>query len=297
MPTNLRLMAILAHPDDESLGLGGTLAKYAAEGLETYLVCATRGERGRFGNAEVRPAPGEVGRVREAELRAAARELEIKEVHFLDYIDKDLDQADPDEVIGRIVAHLRRVKPQVVVTFGPDGGYGHPDHIAISQFAAAATVAAADPTYNENLNRQSSIVNRQFELHRVSKLYYMTWTPDKWAGYQEAFRDLKVTVDGVDRRANPWPDWSITTKIDTTAYWQQVWRAVNCHKTQMALFEKLGRLTEEHHRGLWGTQEFYRVFSLVNGGRKLETDLFEGLREGVDDHGDTAQPLAATNDG
>ncbi len=270
---NLKLMAILAHPDDESLGLGGTLAKYAAEGAETHVVCATRGERGRFGDAQVRPAPEEVGRIREAELRAAARELGVKEVHFLDYVDKDLDQADPDEVIGRIVARLRRVKPQVVMTFGPEGGYGHPDHIAISQFTTAAAVAAADEEY------------------RTSKLYYMTWTPDKWAAYQEAFRDLKTTVDGVDRRATPWPDWSITTKIDTTAYWQRVWRAVNCHKTQMTIFEKLGHLTEEHHRGLWGTQEFYRAFSLVNGGRKLETDLFEGLREGKRVPLRTGEPL------
>ena len=262
MPTNLKLMAILAHPDDESLGLGGTLAKYSAEGVETYLVCATRGERGRFGDAQVRPAPEEVGRVREAELRAAARELGVKEVHFLDYQDKDLDQANPEEAIGRIVAHLRRVQPQIVITFAPDGAYGHPDHIAISQFATAATVIAADEEY------------------RTSKLYYMTWTPDKWAAYQEAFRDLKTTVDGVDRRATPWPEWSITTKIDTTAYWRPVWRAVSCHKTQLTIFEKLGRLTEEHHRGLWGTQEFYRAFSLVNGGRKREADLFEGLREG-----------------
>ncbi len=261
MPDELKLMAILAHPDDESLGLGGALAKYAAEGVETYVVCATRGERGRFGNAEVRPAPEVVGRTRETELRAAARELKVKEVHFLDYLDKDLDQADPSEVIGRIVVHLRRVKPQVIVTFAPDGAYGHPDHIAISQFTTAATVAAADEEY------------------RVSKLYYMAWTPDKWAAYQEAFRDLKTTVDGVDRRATPWPDWAITTKIDTTAYWRQVWRAVNCHKTQMTIFEKLGHLTEEHHKGLWGSQEFYRAFSLVNSGRKLETDLFEGLHE------------------
>ncbi len=264
MPTNLKLMAILAHPDDESLGLGGVLARYAAEGVETFVVCATRGERGRFGTAEVRPAPEVVGRAREAELRAAARELKVKEVHFLDYIDKDLDQADPAEVIGRIVAHLRRVKPQVVVTFGPEGVYGHPDHIAISQFATSATVAAAGDDY------------------RTSKLYYMVSTHDSWAAYQAAFRDVKSTVDGVDRRATPWPDWAITTRVDTAAYWEQVWRAVKCHKTQIALFSKLGELTEEHHRGLWGSQQFYRAFSLVNGGRKLETDLFEGIRESAD---------------
>jgi LmbE family N-acetylglucosaminyl deacetylase len=262
----LKLMAILAHPDDESLGFGGALAKYAAEGVETYLVCATRGERGRFGSAEVRPTPEVVGRTREAELRAAARELKVKEVHFLDYIDKDLDQADPTEAIDRIVAHLRRVKPQVVMTFGPEGVYGHPDHIAISQFATSAVVAAADNQY------------------RTSKLYYMVSTQESWVAYQAAFRDVKSTVDGVERRATPWPDWAITTKVATAAYWKQVWRAVNCHKTQMALYSKLGELTEEHHQALWGTQRFVRAFSLVNGGRKLETDLFEGLREEENSH-------------
>src|SRR5678810_1155527 len=91
MADSLRLMCILAHPDDESLGMGGTLARYAKEGVETYLVTATRGERGRFGDAGVRPPIDVVGKVREAELRAAGRELGIREIHFLDYIDKDLD--------------------------------------------------------------------------------------------------------------------------------------------------------------------------------------------------------------
>ncbi len=269
--SQLKLLAVLAHPDDESLGLGGTLAKYAAEGIETYLITATRGERGRYFDADPRPAPELVGRTREAELRAAVRELQVKELHFLDYVDKDLDQAEPAEVIGKIVAHLRRIRPQIVVTFGPEGAYGHPDHIAISQFTMAAVVAAADPDYY-------GPVATPGEAHRVTKLYYMAWTPPKWRAYQEVFRDLKVNVDGMDRRATPWPDWSITTVVDTSKYWPKVWRAVSCHKTQMALFTGLQRLSEEHHKGLWGSQEFYRVFSLVNGGREREDDLFEGIR-------------------
>ncbi len=259
MTGKLKLMCVVAHPDDESLGMGGTLAKYAAEGIETFLITATRGERGRVGEGEVRPGLDVVGQMREAELLAAAEELGIREVRFLDYIDGDLDQADPTEAVAKIVTHLTRIKPQVVITFGPEGAYGHPDHIAISQLTTAAIVAAADS-------------------HRVSKFYYMAWAKDKWAAYLAAFRDLKIKVDGTERRAAPWPDWAVTTVIDTRSYGKTVWRAVSCHKTQMAIFSQLEQLPAEHQQALWGTQEYYRTFSLVNGGRTRETDLFEGLR-------------------
>ena len=143
-----RLMAVLAHPDDESLGFGGTLARYSAEGVETYLVTATRGERGRFFSPDRKAEPAEVGCAREAELRAAAAVLGTREVFILGYPDGAVDQVDPAIAIGEIVRHIRRVRPHVVVTFGPDGAYGHPDHIAISQFTTAAVVCAADAGYN-----------------------------------------------------------------------------------------------------------------------------------------------------
>ncbi len=270
MPDKLKLMAVLAHPDDESLGLGGALAKYAREGIETYLVTATRGERGRFGDAKERPAPEIVGKTREAELLAAADVLGIREVRFLDYMDGDLDQADPAEAQAKIAGHLRRVKPHVVATFAPDGAYGHPDHIAISQFTAAAVVVAADPDY--------SVPGSHDPAHRVSKLYHLAWSAAKWDAYQAALKRLISKVDGVERQANPWPDWALTTVIDTAEVWQVVWRAVCCHKTQMSIFEKLGKLPEASQRELWGRFEFYRAMSLVNGGRSKETDMFEGLR-------------------
>lgn len=269
----LRLMCVLAHPDDESLGMGGTLARYAGEGIETYLVTATRGERGRIGPNGEREAPDVAGRIREEELLAAAGELGVREVRFLDYLDGDLDQADPSEAIGKIVGHLRRVRPQVVATFGPEGAYGHPDHIAICQFTTAAVVCAADPEYKGAEDGPGRAVS-----HRVSKLYYMAWTQAKWAAYQAAFRNLKVTVDGADRVVAPWPNWAVTTVIDTSAFWSKVWRAVSCHKSQMAIYGKLEHLSDEHHRALWGSQEYYRVFSSVNGGRMRESDLFDGLR-------------------
>jgi LmbE family N-acetylglucosaminyl deacetylase len=266
---DLRLMCVLAHPDDESLGTGGALAQCAADGVATYLVTATRGERGRFGDSEPSPGPDIVGPAREAELLAAAAELGLTEVRVLGYPDGALDTVDPAQAIETIAGHLRRVRPQVVITFGPDGAYGHPDHIAISQLTTAAVVCAADPSFGP------AAIG---EPHRVSKLYFLAWSAKRWAAYQAALRALIVTVDGQPRQAVPWPDWAITTVIDTGRVWPAVWRAVSCHKTQMSIYRTLGELPDEHQRSLWGTQEFYRVFSSVNGGRRRESDLFEGLR-------------------
>ncbi len=270
-----RLMAVLAHPDDECLGIGGTLAKYASEGVDVFLLTATRGERGRYrGLARDDPQhPGvpALAKIREAELRAAASALGVREVSLLEYCDQDLDRADPPEAIAAVVQHVRRIQPDVVVTFGPDGAYGHPDHIAISQFTTAAVVAAADPAFPcDQLEAQPP--------HATSKLYYIAWPESAWKAYQAAFRKLVSTVDGVERQAVPWPDWAITTVIDTRSHWSTVWRAVSCHESQIVAYERLKSLSPEDHEALWGRQSFYRVFSTVNGGRARETDLLEGIR-------------------
>lgn len=268
----LRLMAVLAHPDDESLGVGGVLARYASEGVETFVVTATRGERGRYRDGSTHPGPEALGRIREAELRAACAELGVREVRLLGYMDGNLDRADPKEAIGRIAAELRRVRPDVVLTFGPDGAYGHPDHIAICQFTMAGVVRAAQP-WGESPEPAGAGAP-----HMVSKVYWLAWPAQKWAAYQSAFKKLVSRVDGVEREAQAWPDWALTSFVDTAAWWRQVWRAVQCHESQMAVYSRLAELPEEHHRGLWGCQEFYRVMSLVNGGRDREEDLFAGLR-------------------
>ena len=114
--------------------------------------------------------------------------------------------------------------------------------------------------------------------HSVAKLYFIAWPQSTWSAYQAAFKTLTATVDGVERQTVPWADWAITTRIDTRIYWPAVWRAVSCHKSQMAAYEKLSQLSPEHHQALWGAQSFYRVFSTANGGRTQETDLFEGIR-------------------
>lgn len=266
------LLAVLAHPDDESLGFGGTLAKYAAEGAHVHLVTATRGESGRYGDGTEHPGPAALGRIRESELRAAARELGVRDVSLLDYVDGQLDRADPVEAISRIVAHIRRIRPHVVITFGPEGVYGHPDHIAISQLATAATLAAADPSFGSDGAKTTADVP-----HHVAKFYYMGVSPAKWQVYEAAFKRLVSRVDGIEREPTPWPEWALTTVLDADAHWRTVWRAVRCHTSQLAIYRDLEELSEQQHRMMWGRQEFYRVFSLVNGGRHRETDLFEGV--------------------
>ena len=259
-PSALRLLCVLAHPDDESLGTGGTLAKCSAEGIETFVVTATRGERGRFGDGVESPGPEIVGRTREAELRAAANQLGVREVSVLGYPDGGLERVNRAEIVQTVAVHIARIRPHVVITFGPDGAYGHPDHIAISQITCAAVVAVAGAG------------------HQVSKLYFIAWSAGPWRAYEAALRKLVFRVDGEERQAVPWLEWAITTRLDTTAVWQTVWRAVTEHRTQMAIYRKFGELAAEHQRALWGTQEFYRVFSAVDVGTDKETDIFEGLR-------------------
>jgi LmbE family N-acetylglucosaminyl deacetylase len=93
---------------------------------------------------------------------------------------------------------------------------------------------------------------------------------------------LSSTVDGIERHATPWPDWAVTTVIDTRAFWSTAWRAVSCHESQVSAYERLRDLSPQHHEALWGRQSFYRAFSTVNGGRARETDLFEGIRQATD---------------
>jgi LmbE family N-acetylglucosaminyl deacetylase len=273
MPSPLRLLCVFAHPDDESLGAGPTLAHYAAQGVETFLLTATRGERGWFGVPPTNPGLAEMGRLREAELCAAAQQLGLREVTFLDYVDGELDQAPPTEVIAKIVAQVRRMQPHVVVTFAHDGSYGHPDHIAISQFTLAALVCAADAAY-------------PYMTHvspwRVSKLYFLADHQALAQNFETITGGpLTIEVDGVQRRLRAWEDWAITTRIMTGEHWRAGWAAALCHQTQIPSFAPLLPYMEDSEQGamLWGEQCFYRVFSLVNGGRRLERDLFEGLRE------------------
>ena len=267
MTDSLKLLAIFPHPDDETLGLGSTLARYSAEGIETYLVCATRGERGWFDSEGPNPGLDGVANIREAELACAAEHLGLREVNFLDYIDGDVDQANQEEIIGKIVSHIRRIRPQVVVTFSPDGNYGHPDHIALSQFTSGALVLAADQQYSDG---QAS--------HAVSKFYYMVDSVEIVSISAEAFGGISMDVDGVTRQHVGWEDWQITTRLDNTRFMGAVQKAIKCHSSQLPGYGPISDWPLDELAKVFGVGNFYRAYSLVNGGRNVEPDLFEGLR-------------------
>ena len=269
MTDSLRLLAVFANPDDESMGMGGTLAKYAAEGVETHLVCASRGERGWPALVDY-PGPGVLGKMREQELENAVQELGIHGLYFLDYIDGDVDRADPAEAIKKIATHIRRIMPQMVVTFPPDGNYGHPDHIAVGQFTNGAIVCAADASYQDPEN---------FAPHRVSKLYYMVDSEDFINRVAPFIGDMTFPVDDKIRGEVPWPNWMITTRIEMAGYCHTAWRAIQCHKSQLMTLGGLANLDEDAGAAILALQgTYYRAFSLVNGGRETEGDLFEGIR-------------------
>jgi LmbE family N-acetylglucosaminyl deacetylase len=152
------LLAVLAHPDDESFGMGGTLALYASRGVEVHLVCATRGEVGEVA-PELLEGFESIAKLRESELRCAAGILGLAGVHFLDYRDSGMpgspDNTHPqalaaqplDEVAVNVVCYIRELKPQVVLTFDPIGGYRHPDHIAIQRATVRAFEQAGNPDF------------------------------------------------------------------------------------------------------------------------------------------------------
>ncbi len=155
---SITLLSVLAHPDDESFGMGGTLAKYAAKGVEVHLICATRGEAGEV-DPEYLDGYSSIADLRVSELNCAVNELGIKPVHLLEYRDSGMtgspDNDHPqalinaplEKVAGEIANFIRELKPEVVLTFDPIGGYRHPDHIFIHKAARKAFDLAGDPSF------------------------------------------------------------------------------------------------------------------------------------------------------
>jgi N-acetyl-1-D-myo-inositol-2-amino-2-deoxy-alpha-D-glucopyranoside deacetylase/mycothiol S-conjugate amidase len=153
------ILAVLAHPDDESFGLGGTLALYAQKGYDTYLVCATRGEAGTV-DASYLNGFKDTAELRTGELLRAAKILGLRDVFFLGYRDSGMvgsqENLHPEaqinhpveEVAGKVVKYIRELKPDIVITFDPIGGYKHPDHIHIQKATVLAFETADDASFH-----------------------------------------------------------------------------------------------------------------------------------------------------
>jgi len=286
-----RLLLAFPHPDDESFGPGGTIAKYAREGVDVHYVCATRGEVGTVDPEMLKPyehlpEDQRLGALRGQELRNAADILKLTGLHYLGYRDSGMPgtepnhdarafiNADPDRVTGQIVKILRAVQPQVVVTFDPFGGYGHPDHIFIHQRVTEAFHAAGD----------ASCYPEAGPPYRPQKLYWTVFPKGLLKFFVMVMRltrrdPTKFGRNGdVDLKAIAAHDYPPTTRIDVWPYYEIKQQAAACHTSHFAGGPGMfGRLPRFIQRYLNGYETFRLVEPNVAGQRRKECDLFEGV--------------------
>jgi len=268
----LTLMAVFAHPDDEAFGVGGTLARYGAEGCDVTLVTASRGEAGQIAEPDL-ATPANLPYVREQELRCACQTYGIHPPRFLDYVDGQLTVVHQGQAVGKLVRIIRELKPQVLLTFGPDGIYGHYDHIAVHRWTTIAFDLAADP---ECFPGQLGTV---CQPHQVSKLYYHVLSEQALAVMSQGDRPPSVLMDGVPFPFVAWRSEEITTVIDVSDYAEARLRGIQCHATQVGRQSRFAAAPEEMLGDPWLQREtFVLARSTVGWPDGVETDLFAGLR-------------------
>lgn len=273
------LMGIFAHPDDESFGLAGTLARATSQGHRAAIVCATRGEVGEIADPSL-ATPENLGQVREGELRAACAAVGVQDVSFLDYVDGQLADADENEAVGRIVYHLRRFRPAVVVTFAANGGYGHPDHMAIHRYTLAAVAAASDPA------RYPEQIAAGLAPHRVRKLYYNAFPRERMIALrEEARKQGQDFIPGGDAGTIPieemgTPMAEITTVVTLDdAEFAAKQQSMRAHATQMPADSPFAKATPEQLREFMGRETLVLAPPPISDRAYTapEEDVFAGL--------------------
>jgi N-acetyl-1-D-myo-inositol-2-amino-2-deoxy-alpha-D-glucopyranoside deacetylase len=230
------ILACFAHPDDESFSIGGTLAHYASQGDDITLVCTTRGEAGEISDPAL-ASPENLGEVRERELRCAAAALGIGRVEILGYRDSGMEgtednndprayvMADRDEVIARLVGFIRSLKPDVVITFDPDGAYGHPDHIAIHHHTVAAVAAARDETRFPEAG----------PVWTPRRLFFTAISKKRFGEMRTRLAEMGVDTSAFDRPDMPivgQEEDEIDVTMDVRAWVGAKRKALECHATQ-----------------------------------------------------------------
>ncbi len=270
--SNLKLMAVFAHPDDEAFGTGGTLSKYAAEGGDVHLVTATRGEAGQIAEPDLATS-ADLPFVRQQELRCACEIYGIHPPRFLDYPDGLLPLIHQGQAVGKVVRLIRELRPEVVITFGPDGIYGHYDHIAVHRWTVIAVDLAADSDCFPHH------VHASCRPHQVSKLYFRIMPEEQIAARRRRGQPTAMLMDGVPFSFVGRPADEITTAIDVSDYVDQKLRGIQCHATQVG---RTGRSDDAESAVLndpgFSTEHFILAKSTVGFADQREDDLFARLR-------------------
>jgi N-acetyl-1-D-myo-inositol-2-amino-2-deoxy-alpha-D-glucopyranoside deacetylase len=289
-----RLLLVHAHPDDETIGTGASMARYAAEGALVTLITCTLGEEGEVLVPGLEHLAADrddaLGEHRVGELAAAMEALRVSDHRFLGGPGRWRDsgmmgtpandrpgcfwQADLDEAVRELVAVVREVRPQVVVTYDENGGYGHPDHIQAHRVAVAAFDAAADPGYLPELG----------EPWQASKLY---WTAVPKSALQAGIDHLKESgqtdffgVDSADDLPFGIADELVTTEVDATDHLDAKVAAMRAHRTQIAVDGPFFALSNNVGQKAFGREHYVLARGErgpANGPQGREDDLFAGL--------------------
>lgn len=276
------ILAVLAHPDDESFGTGGTLALYARRGVDVYLICATRGEVGEMPE-DMMAGFNTIGEKRESELRCAGETLGLKSIFFLGYRDSGmpntpdnnhpqaLDAQPVDQVAAEVAYYIRKLQPQVVITFDPIGGYYHPDHIAIHK----ATVRAFD------LAGDANFVTNGLDAYSPRKLYFQTIPRGfmraaifLWKMFGRDPHKFGANRD-IDMAAIAAVEFPISTRINCGTVAEIRDAASACHASQGGT-SMAGGVSGWFRRLFFSTEEYMRAIPPAGPGEK-ESDLFAGI--------------------
>jgi N-acetyl-1-D-myo-inositol-2-amino-2-deoxy-alpha-D-glucopyranoside deacetylase len=284
-----RLLLVHAHPDDETINNGATMAMYASLGALVTLVTCTLGEEGEVIPAELARLAADrddaLGPYRVRELAAAMAELGVTDHRFLGgpgrYRDSGMMgveqntrpdsfwRADVDEAAAHLVEVVREVRPQVLVTYDPDGGYGHPDHIQAHRVAMRAAGLAAEPAFRRDLG----------DPHTIDKIY---WNCLPRSAAEAGFAALRAAGLGFGGVAEPGDlpglvdDSEVTARIDGRRYAAAKTAAMRAHATQIALDGPFFALSNNLGQPLL-VEEFYRLVHGQAGSGLPETDLFAGM--------------------
>lgn len=262
----ITIVGFFAHPDDEILGPGGTLAQAAAGGARVVLVYTTRGEAGEIAAPEL-ATKETLGQVREAEMRCAANALGVSELIFLGYRDSGMAgsaenqhpqayiNAPAGEVIPQLVTIIRQYQPQIVLTFEPFGGYGHPDHIAIHQQTVAAFHAAGDATAYP---ASGPAWQPQRLFYPLLPIFMFEALRDRIAAHGGDVSSFKLD----ERREKGWPDDQIHVFSDIGDHVAAKFTAWNCHRTQFGPGSRFRALPEVEMMQLLGREYFAQAWPI-----------------------------------
>lgn len=277
------LLSVLAHPDDESFGMGGTLALYAERGVEVHLICATRGEVGEVAPEYLQDYPS-IAELREAELRCAAAHLGLTGLYFLDYRDSGMPgmpsnehpqaliAAPLEEVAAKVARYIRELRPQVVLTFDPIGGYRHPDHIHIQQATKMAFRLAADPDFKTDQPAHQAnklyfhTISRRFLRVAVRLMRLVGKDPSRW-GKNE---DIDLTSLAIE-------DFPVHARIRYQRVEKRKQAASACHASQGGGGLASGFLSWIFRLFAGRAEDTFMRAYPIEPPQKVEKDLFSGL--------------------